>query len=163
MKRLVTMLLAVFFLVGCQGQEKKEIEREEKTELEEQPKGSWKVNREFDEAGNLIRYDSVYSWSSTDDMEDLMNMDRDSMFQSFRSRFSRSFSGMEDAMSESPFAQDSLFMKRFFADDFFQSEFGQDFMDLDSIHRRMEAMQKRFLEHYNSEFEKTKEKGNRKL
>lgn len=153
MKRMVTMFLAVFFLIGCQGQEKKEIEQEEKTELEEQPKGSWKVNREFDEAGNLIRYDSIYSWSSTDDMNDLMSMDRDSIFQSFRSRFSRSFSGMEDFMGESPFAQDSLFMKRFFADDFFESEFGQDFMDLDSIQRRMEAMQKRFLERYHSGFE----------
>ena len=26
-----------------------------------QPKGSWKVDREFDENGNLIRYDSIYT------------------------------------------------------------------------------------------------------
>ncbi|THD69266.1 hypothetical protein E7Z59_02745 [Robertkochia marina] len=26
--------------------------------------GAWKVNKEYDENGNLIRYDSVYSWSA---------------------------------------------------------------------------------------------------
>lgn len=150
MKHMLTMLLASFFLMGCQGQEKKEQELEEKNEVVEQPKGSWKVNRDFDEEGNLIRYDSIYSWSSTENMGDLMQMDRDSIFQSFRSQFSRNFSGFEDFTGNGLFAQDSLFVKRFFADDFFESKFGQDFMDLDKMHQEMEAMQKRFLERYHA-------------
>lgn len=157
MKTIFTVFLASLFLVSCQGQEKEKIEKEQHNQVAEEPKGSWKVNREFDEAGNLIRYDSIYSWSSTDDIGDLMNMDRDSIFQSFRSQFSKGSVGMEDMMGDGFFAQDSLFMKRFFADDFLESELGKDFMDLDEMHQRMEAMQKRFLERYHSQFPKEKE------
>jgi hypothetical protein len=46
------------------------------------------------------------------------------------------------------FDEDSLFTKRFFTDGFFESEFGKDFMDIDHMHKRMEAMQKQFLERY---------------
>lgn len=158
MKRCATLLLIVLFSFGCSGQEnKKERKKELSEEITAQPRGSWKVNKEFDEAGNLIRYDSIYSWSSTDDMEDFMTMDRDSIFKSFRSRFSKSFSGMEDMMDNVPFTQDSLFIKRFFVDDFFESEFGQDFMDLDRMQQRMETMQKRFLEQYHLQYPKEEE------
>ena len=51
------------------------------------------------------------------------------------------------------FSDDSLFTKRFFDDDFFDSDFGEDFMDIDRIRKRMETMQQRFLERYQSEFE----------
>ena len=40
----------------------------------------------------------------------------------------------------------------FFNDDFFGSNFGNDFMDIDKLRQQMIARQKKFLEKYQSEF-----------
>ncbi|WP_036380281.1 hypothetical protein [Muricauda sp. MAR_2010_75] len=148
MKKFVLLSLLSLVCFGCNGQEKESEEKKEDQSLAEQPKGSWKVNREFDENGNLIRYDSIYSWSSSEYMDDLAQMDRDSLLESFRSRFSRSFSHFNHNGFPNFFEEDSLFTKHFFEDDFFESPLGKDFMDLDKIQKRMEAMQRKFLEQY---------------
>ncbi len=161
MKKLAILSLAAILTTSCKGQENKKEENLEKDSIEqtvEQPKGTWKVDKEFDENGNLIRYDSIYSWSSTDDLGDLTQNNPDSLLQSFRSKFYRNFKGFDNQRFGDLFAEDSLFTKRFFDDDFFDSQFGQDFMDIDRIRERMETMQQRFLERYRSEFESLENK-----
>ncbi len=160
-KKCGILLLAAFLTTGCNSQQNKSKEESDKKEevATETPKGSWKVNREFDEAGNLIRYDSIYSWSSGDDLEELATFDRDSTLKSMQSRFYRNFSQFdfdEEGFGDL-FAEDSLFTKRFFNDDFFENDFGKDFLDIDKMHERMEAMQKRFLDRYKPLIEPEKE------
>ena len=153
MKPYAILFLAALISVGCNGQEKG-MDDGNMTEKEQAsskvPEGSWKVNREYDEEGNLIRYDSIYSWSSGDDLDELASFDRDSVLQSMQSRFYRSFSNFDfdgEGFGDL-FEKDSIFTRRFFNNDFFDSEFGKDFMDIDKMHERMEAMQKRFLKRY---------------
>ncbi|MGB6152152.1 MAG: hypothetical protein WBG48_09180 [Pricia sp.] len=156
MKRLAMLSLVAILTTSCKGQEKKEnenLQKDNPEQMAEQPKGTWKVDKEFDENGNLIRYDSIYSWSSTDNFEDLAQKNPDSLIQSLQSKFYRNFRGFDDQRFGDLFADDSLFTRRFFNDDFFDSEFGDDFMDIDRIHERMEAMQRKFLERYQSEFD----------
>ena len=156
MKKLVILSLAAILTSGCKGQEHKNEENIQKDSTEltaEQPKGTWKVDKEFDENGNMIRYDSIYSWSSTDDFGDLAQKNPDSLLQSFQSKFYRNFKGFDNQRFGDLFAEDSLFTKRFFDDGFFGSEFGEDFMDIDRIRDRMETMQQKFLERYQSEFD----------
>ena len=156
MKKLAMLSLAAILTSSCKGQEQKKEENSQKDNTEqiaEQPEGTWKVDKEFDEDGNLIRYDSIYSWSSSDDLGDLVQKNPDSLLQSFQSKFYRNFKGFDKQGFGDMFAEDSLFTKRFFDDDFFDSEFGQDFMDIDRIRERMETMQQRFLERYQSEFD----------
>ena len=140
---------------SCNGQEtkaQKEATKESEKNTVEAPKGTWKVDKEFDENGNLIRYDSIYSWSSHNKFDNLSSIDRDSILQSFKTRFFTNFSGFENQGFEAIFSQDSLFSKRFFNDDFFGSDFGKDFMDIDKIRQQMMARQQQFLEKYQSEF-----------
>ncbi len=169
MKHYIVMLLAAFLSTGCNSQDK-ESKNEDIAQNKENtittPKGSWEVNKEFDEAGNLIRYDSIYSWSSNNNWDELASFDRDSVLQSMQSRFYRHFSGFdfnEEGFGDF-FEQDSLFAKRFFNDDFFNSDFGKDFMDIDRMHERMEAMQKQFLNRYKPliETEESKNSENQK-
>ena len=140
--------------ISCNGQknEQKTETKESDGKLVEQPKGTWKVDKEFDENGNLIRYDSIYSWSSNGKFDNLSMSDKDSLIQSFKSRFFKNYSGFENEGFEKVFSQDSLFSKRFFNDDFFGSDFGNDFMDIDKLRQQMIARQKEFLEKYQSEF-----------
>ncbi|MFC2147712.1 hypothetical protein ACFLR9_04015 [Bacteroidota bacterium] len=162
-KKCGILLLATLITTGCNSQENKNKEEtDNKQEVSaDAPKGSWKVNREFDEEGNLIRYDSIYSWSSGDDLDRLSSLDRDSTLQAMQSKFYRNFSSFGNQGFDDVFSSDSLFTQRFFDDAFFTSQFGEDFMDIEKVHKQMEAMQKKFLEKYRSEF-KEPEEGNSK-
>tara|TARA_R110001632_G_scaffold84909_2_gene186896 strand:+ start:1062 stop:1550 length:489 start_codon:yes stop_codon:yes gene_type:complete len=153
MKKYLAIAVTLIISVGCHGQENdsKNLEKKEKvTAMAEVPKGSWKVDKEFDEHGNLIRYDSIYSWSSADQLNDLSTTDRDSLMQSFKSRFFTNFSDFENQGFEGMFTPDSLFSKRFFNDDFFDSDFGEEFMDIDKMRQQMLERQKQFLKKYQS-------------
>ncbi|MFD2563041.1 hypothetical protein [Aquimarina rubra] len=161
MKKYAIWMFAAFLSISCNSQEKNQEKLEADKKIEEEiPKGSWEVNKEFDEAGNLIRYDSIYSWSSGNDLKDLALKDRDSVLKSLKSRFYSSFSGFdfENPEFENLFQEDSLFTNQFFKDDFFSNDFGKDFMDLDNMRERMEAIQKQFLERYRLEINTPKEK-----
>lgn len=163
MKKYMLVLAAVLISLSCTGQNKKEreVQKIEKEKLEmNQPKGSWTVEKEFDEHGNLIRYDSIYSWSSSNDLSNLSAVDRDSLLQKFKSRFFTSFSDFENQSFDNFFSNDSLFSQRFFNDDFFESSFGRDFMDIDKIRQEMIEKQKEFLNKYQSEFMKPEAENN---
>ncbi len=158
MKKIAFLLWTAIFNISCTAQEHKKEEKSQSgvdslAQTTVAPKGSWKVDKEFDEDGNLIRYDSIYSWSSGDELEGLSLLDRDSTLQAMQSKFYRRFSQFEKGGFNDIFSPDSLFSRRFFDDDFFTSEFGEDFMDIDKMQKRMEAMQKKFLKKYQSEFE----------
>jgi hypothetical protein len=155
MKKYILLFMVSLLSVSCIGQENetKKVEKEDnKTDIVEEPKGTWKVDKEFDENGNLIRYDSIYSWSSNDKFDNLSLSDKDSLMQSFKSRFFSNYSGFQNQGFEDIFSNDSLFSEHFFNDDFFGSNFGNDFMDIDKLRQQMIARQKKFLEKYQSEF-----------
>lgn len=160
MKKYILLLMTVFLSISCSGQ-KNETKESETKESEEStvkvPKGNWKVDKEFDENGNLIRYDSVYSWSSSNKFDNLSILNRDSLMQSYKSRFFTIFSDFKNQGFDNVFSQDSLFIKRFFNDDFFGSDFGKDFMNIDKIRQQMIQRQKMFLEKYQSESIEPKE------
>ncbi|WP_178984851.1 hypothetical protein [Winogradskyella helgolandensis] len=154
MKKLIVLMM-LFLGTSCSGQHDKSNEASVKTQDKAnkiEPQGSWKVDKEFDAEGNLIRYDSIYSWSSSDDLEGLSFEEKDSLMQTFKSRFFTNFSSFKNEEFEDVFSQDSLFSKHFFNDDFFGSDFGNDFMNLDKIRQQMLERQKNFLEKYQSEF-----------
>jgi hypothetical protein len=59
MKKIRFLLILLLGLTSCQAQNK------QKDTQEVTPKGKWQVHREYDENGNLVKYDSVYVWSSS--------------------------------------------------------------------------------------------------
>ena len=62
MKKFILLFMVSLLSVSCKGQEnktKKNEKEDNKTNIVEEPKGTWKVDKKFDENGNLIRYDSI--------------------------------------------------------------------------------------------------------
>lgn len=155
MKTHILLLIVSMLSMSCKGQNK-DLKKTEpnnaKKEIINVPKGDWKVDKEFDENGNLIRYDSIYSWSSNQTSNDLKTLDRGSLMQYFKSRFYTDFSRFENEGFEDVFSRDSLFNRHFFNDDFFGTSFGKDFMDIDQLRQEMTERQRKFLEKYKSEF-----------
>ena len=160
MKKYILLFIVGLITISCNGQKNEQRTDPKKSDqkLVEQPKGTWKVDKEFDENGNLIRYDSIYSWSSNSKFDNLSSSDKDSLIQSFKSRFFNNYSGFENDGFSAVFSQDSLFSRQFFNDDFFGSNFGNEFMDIDKLRQQMIEKQKKFLEKYQSEFIKPEDK-----
>ncbi len=164
MKKIALLLTMLILNLGCNLQEfnkdkNSQNDNDSIAQIAESPEGTWKVNKEFDEDGNLIRYDSIYSWSSNNNLNELALSNPDSLLKSFRSKFYRNFSKFDDQRFENLFAEDSLFTDRFFDDRFFDSQFGEDFMNIDRVRERMETMQQQFLERYRSEFDSLEGEG----
>ena len=161
MKKYSLFLFVALLCCGCNSKnnESKEgkIDRSKK-DLAELPKGSWTVDKEYDENGNLIRYDSSYTWSSIKHMDKFSTLKKDSLVKSFELKFLKDFSHFEDQGFSAVFTKDSLFSKHFFNDSFFNSNFGKDFMSLDKLRQQMIKRQREFLKKYQSEFAKPDDK-----
>jgi hypothetical protein len=113
------------------------------------PKEDIKVNREYDEQGNLIRFDSTYTYNWSGDTTVIdgkmpENMDHffNDHFKFFgdSSRLGSSFFGDFDQLFANPFSnkRDSLLMKRFGIDNFNFFNFENDslignFKDFDGL------------------------------
>jgi hypothetical protein len=83
-----------------------------------QPKVDVKVNKKYDEQGNLIQYDSSYSiiYSSPNTDVQFFNFDNDSLFKSFNNKF-----GGNDFFNDD------------FLNNFSQFGFNQDFFQMNPI------------------------------
>lgn len=164
MRKIAILSLSAILTLSCNAQENKKEEElpndhGKKLQSSNEPLGTWKVDKEFDENGNLIHYDSIYSWSSADNFNALSSLDRDSILQSMQSEFYRNFSHFSDQGFDDVFSSDSLFTNKFFDDAFFKSQFGEDFRNIDRMNKRMETMRKKFLEKYQPELNKPIEGG----
>ncbi|WP_179317870.1 hypothetical protein [Winogradskyella undariae] len=145
MKNLVLSSIIALCCISCNAQDNSESEMNKvsKNDLQTQPKGNWKVDKSFDEEGNLIRYDSIYSWSSNKDLKMMSDTEKDSLLKSIKSKFFNNFSQFETQNFEDIFASDSILNKHFF-----ESDFGNDFMDIDNLREHFLEKQKAFLEKY---------------
>jgi hypothetical protein len=102
-----------------------------KTDRENKPEIKWDVNKEFDEHGNIIRYDSSYSWAwRHHEFPDQEFMD--SIFDQFPFGFDHFPDIFEDPdLNREPFwfdpfkgFPDSAWMDSFFPDSFLFEPFG---------------------------------------
>lgn len=136
------LAILLLSLTGCNAQDKKEKKDTEKSAKTAQntPKGSWKVNREFDENGNLVSYDSTYVYSyNTMNGDTISDAEMNRMMENFRRYFKSSGMNDESALFQS-FFNDSIPGNDFLNRGFFSHQMNsRDFMDqvrkMDSIHQ----------------------------
>src|ERR1043166_2479895 len=125
-KKNIFSLIVVLLLTTCSGQDNKK--RDEKKHLSNgdgtnKPRTEVKVNRKYDSKGNLIHFDSTYSYFYSSKGLDSVKMGADTIFHRFRSHFKHdfpSFSGCEfndlffnDSLSRYDFLNPDYFTKRF--------------------------------------------------
>jgi hypothetical protein len=141
MKKIRFLLILLLGLTSCQAQNK------QKDTQEVTPKGKWQVHREYDENGNLVKYDSVYVWSSSNFKHFPKDQNLDSLLQSYKTFISKSdyhnfqpdFSLFENT--------DSLFNKNFFDDTFFLDNWNEiNGRQMQKMMRRMDSLRTLFLE-----------------
>ena len=135
MKKYIALLLVALHITGCNSQQEQTTETDNKNDIAQNvpPKGNWKVNKEVDEYGNIIKYDSIYSYSSRGN-EALPK----SIIKHYQSRMSNQFSEFNSETEDE--ALNSLGNKMF------DEEMLQQFPELKQMIKQMEAMQQQMIQ-----------------
>jgi hypothetical protein len=141
-----TLLISFFVLFiiaqNTSGQKKGDPGKKEGN----QPKEDVKVNKQFDKDGNMIAYDSTYSWSWSNNENMPENID--SIFKSFHNR-DFNFSIFNDSLFfsmplgfKSELLNDSLWNR-----DIFKNFFNEDFGNMDKFFEQHNKLIEKYFRH----------------
>lgn len=142
------MFIAVLLIFsGCNGQtikkEKNKQEQDTAIKSENSPQENISVNKEFDESGNLIRYDSTYTYyySNIEGNENLA----DSVLNNFRNMFLKTYPFSTKPYFDNLFFEDSLLQYDFYKKDFFYNRFRQNMQKMDKMFLEMDSIKNLFF------------------
>lgn len=151
MRKIVTLFSVLFVFASCNAQESKDkkIPQNNDRELAEaKPKESWKVDKEFDEDGNLIRLDSTYTWSFSSDGKEISPETVDSLMDSFRLRLNSNYPSMFNNDLFGFFAHDSIGTRSFFQEDFFMKNWQNRMDEMEKMIQRSDSIHKEYLDEF---------------
>ncbi len=144
MKNAIIIFLSALLSFGCNAQTEKDIQDNNMSKQGDiKPKVDYKVNKIYDDDGNLIGYDSTYTYYYS-------NIDRDALIaDSVFAKFNKYFKSL-DTFSPHPFIDDffdgdSYMGDDFFTQDFFSNAFRKQEEMMEKMMRRMDSLKNRFL------------------
>jgi len=143
MKNLMIILLSFFTLISCNAQSKKEKDNKSNKISKEtiKPKIDYKVNKEYDENGNLIRLDSTYTYYYSNIDKDAMM--KDSVFKKINEHFNRNSPFGKSFYDD--FFQDGFNEDDFFQEDFFRGNFKRNHEMMNKMMQRMDSLKNQFF------------------
>ena len=128
-------------LISCNGQTTKL--NEESANNTMNPQTSIKVDKKYDSKGNLITYDSSYSYYYSN-VKDNANL-KDSILKNFKNHFNRNYSFSTNPYFNDFFFQDSLLKYDFYRKDFFMNRFRNNMRMMDSLFWGMDSLKNSFF------------------
>lgn len=149
MKKTGFILLSLILILGCNNQEKENQETQtDKKEESIKPKEKWDVQKEYDEFGNLIKYDSIYSYSYSNIEGDTIMVNLDSIMNSFRGYFKENTPfKWNEHFSYFP-QNDTMLMNDFFKDDYFFNQWNRQPLDISKMMRQMDSTRNNFMKKF---------------
>lgn len=147
---IISLFLSSVVLFGCKGQNNEETNKIKKESIN-QPQTEVKVNKEYDENGNVVKYDSTYSYYYS-------NIDRNSLLEDsimliFKNHFNQSFGFSSHPFFDDFFFQDSLMQYDFYNNDFFIERFRQNQARMNDLFLEMDSLKNNF---FREQFKKSK-------
>ncbi|MDD2550383.1 MAG: hypothetical protein PHD00_09860 [Bacteroidales bacterium] len=144
MKRIWILLFAVtLILSSCNGQEKQaESQNDKLSRLKNVPKEDIKINREYDEDGNLIKYDSTYTYFYSNIEND--KAAEDSIFYDFRKMFDALYPFSYKPYFNDFFFEDSLLKYDFYKRDFFSERFRHNMEGTEKMFQEMDSIKNKY-------------------
>lgn len=138
------MCLSLLLVTACQAQtEKSKKSVQAHTVL--QPKVNWNVSKQYDNKGNLIGYDSTYTWMYSGQSGKDIETNMDSLMFTFRRHFNKDFAALfNDKIGESPW-NDSLFYNGFFKPDYLMKTYNENSFIIENMVRSIDSMRNSFL------------------
>ncbi|HUH46889.1 MAG TPA: hypothetical protein VLZ54_07035 [Arenibacter sp.] len=144
MKKIILIFL-LLLIIGCKDQKKEKRQAMDKAQKDSlgRPDGQWGVNREYDEQGNLTEYDSIYLYSYADQKGDSVQVNLDSIMDSFRG-YLKKHKKWNDEFFFFP-KKDSMFMKDFFKEDYFLHCWEKEPMHMGRMVKQMDSIRNAFM------------------
>ena len=131
-KHKLILLIPVVFCSACNGQTKSKVDQllsskqnkiEETGDTLNKPQVKIKVNKQFDDKGNIVEYDSTYSYYYSSPGGNLKHLSNDSVYNGFRSFFNKTYPSFFIHPYNDIFFNDSLYKHDFFNKDYFEKRF----------------------------------------
>jgi hypothetical protein len=153
MKKLIMLVLLPLLLASCEGQVAKSSGQADSTKYMQSetrmPKADIRVNKAYDDKGNLISYDSTYVWSYSNHTGDSVNIDVDSVMQEFWPFMNSRMQDGTPYLEDQWWGYDSLFYDAFLNHDYFMSRWKENRKAMDRMIREMDSVKGLFFrEHY---------------
>lgn len=143
MKRTWILFIAVtIVLSSCNGQEKQN-KNDKLSDVQNAPKENVKVNKEYDEDGNLISYDSTYTYFYSNIKND--RLAEDSIFNNFRNMFESKYPFSYKPYFNDLFFEDSLMKYDFYKEDFFTKRFLQNMEQAEKMFQEMDSVKNKYF------------------
>ena len=147
MKNLIVMILLSFLMGACDEQKSQSQiagQQFSSTDTLVKPKVDIKVNRKYDDQGNLVQYDSTYSYYySSPGFKN--NINSDSLINAFKSPLQFGYKGLQDDNMNSIFFNDSLFKYDFYNNDYFSKRFQLNMRGFEDMFRKMDSLKMSML------------------
>jgi hypothetical protein len=148
MKKGMLLLLLATCTISCNAQyNQNEKQQKQITVDANKPKISWKVNKKYDDKGNLIGYDSSYTWTYSAKGGKVHSIEADSVMAAFKKQFNAEFPSFFNKDFGNPVWSDSLFYKDFIAPDYFMKKWEEHSFDMEKMMKQMDSMRNSFLKH----------------
>ncbi len=149
MKRIWILFIAVTLIFSsCNGQDK-QIKNDKLSAVKNAPQEDIKVNKEYDKDGNLIRYDSTYTYFYSNIENDTIA--EDSIFANFKNLFDLQYPFSYKPFFNDLFFDDSLMKYDFYKKDFFTERFRQNMKQTEKMFQEMDSIKNHF---FNEQFQK---------
>lgn len=120
------------------------------------PKITVRVNKQIDDKGRTVMYDSTYSYFYSSP-KGVLQKGNDSKYSSFGSFFDKSYSDFMDRKNHDIFFNDSLFKYDFFNNDYFEKRFEMNKKMFKNMYQQMDSIKRDFLkQNYPDGYQKKK-------
>src|SRR5688572_29110550 len=126
MKNLIVWIVLSFLTGGCDGQKKANEKLSghlASADTLVKPKVDVRVNKRYDDKGNLTQFDSTYSYFYSSPGIGRSSITSDSLFGNFKSPLLNQYKGLMNENMNSIFFNDSLFKYDFYDEDYFSRRF----------------------------------------
>jgi hypothetical protein len=136
---IIISLSLLLVLISCIGQTKKTDSQNDVNK----PKTSIDVKKKYDKNGNVVQYDSSYSYVYSN----IKGNDRlrDSILNSFRNDFNEKYFFSNEPFFKNFFFDDSLMNRDFFRNDYFFKHFRSNMDRMNSLFEGMDSVKNEFF------------------
>lgn len=160
----ISVLLAFMITVACNSQTKQKDSKAKTVNVEKtegvNPKIKTRVNKQYDSKGNLVKFDSTYSYFYTSKGNDSAKVGLDTLVKEFKSYYSTHMTSGIYRHFDDIFLTDSLFKYDFLNDDYFRKRFELNMAKMNDMFQQMDSLKTQYLRTVQSKktTEKTKPK-----
>ena len=149
------VFLSIFFLSFTFANLKnpiKNLQTQEDT-IKTNPHVDIKVNKEYDEDGNIIRYDSSYTYIYHNSDGNFEELNVDSIFHNFKPYFfDHGFEIMQSPFKEF-FKNDTIYQHHFFDEDYFLQHFNKQLFEFENMMKEMDSLRNLYLKDLYPEYQ----------